>query len=63
MCCLFNEGNKFCGNIHINGEEVEDSKQKVHIQMYATNLDKKDLLGKVCNNQIHTSDTLLTDIQ
>ena len=45
---LFLVDHKNCGNVHINAEEVEDSKCNVHMQMYATNLDKKDFLGKVC---------------
>ena len=40
-------GRQSCGNVHITGEEVEDSKNQVHMQMYASNLDKKDFFGKV----------------
>ena len=46
MCCLFTVDYKICGNVHINAEEVEDSKCNVHMQMYATNLDKKTSLEK-----------------
>lgn len=49
-CLLFTIGNKICGNVHINAEEIEESKCNVHMQMYATNLDKKDFLGKVANS-------------
>ena len=54
-CYLFAVGNKICGNVHINAEEVEEFKCNVHMQMYAINLDKKDFLGKVIDvHAIHT---------
>ena len=37
-----------CGFVHITGEEVEESKFDIRIQMYAKKLDKKDFFGKVC---------------
>jgi len=40
-----------CGYIHINGEEVEESKFDITMQMYAKKLDKKDFFGKVWSNQ------------
>jgi len=36
-----------CGYVHINGEEVEESKFDIIMQMYAKKLDKKDFFGKV----------------
>ena len=50
---LFIVGSQYSGNVHINGEEIEESKHIVHMQMYATDLDKKDFFGKVSNIQ-HT---------
>ena len=37
-----------CGFVHITGEEVEESKFDIRMQMYAKKLDKKDFFGKVC---------------
>ena len=37
-----------CGFLHISGEEVEESKFDIRMQMYAKKLDKKDFFGKVC---------------
>ena len=36
-----------CGYVHINGEEVEESKFDIIMQMYAKKLNKKDFFGKV----------------
>ena len=36
-----------CGFVHVTGEEVEDSKYDVVMQLYARKLDKKDFFGKV----------------
>ena len=33
---LFIVGSQYGGNVHINGEEIEESKHTVHMQMYAT---------------------------
>ena len=56
----FAVGDKICGNVHINAEEVEESKCNVHMQMYAINLDKKDFLGKVIAvHAIHTQHTCM----
>ena len=37
-----------CGFVHITGEEVEESKFDITMQMYGKKLDKKDFFGKVC---------------
>ena len=36
-----------CGFVNISGEEVEESKFDIAMQMYAKKLDKKDFFGKV----------------
>ena len=36
-----------CGFVHVIGEEVEDSKYDVTMELYAKKLDKKDFFGKV----------------
>ena len=40
------------GKVHIQGEEVADNKFDIFLQLAASNLDKKDFFGKVCN--VHT---------
>lgn len=35
-----------CGKIHVQGEEIEDNKFDLFIQLSANNLDKKDFFGK-----------------
>ena len=40
-------GNSNCGSVHVIGEEVEESKYDVTMQLYARKLDKKDFFGKV----------------
>ena len=42
-----------CGFVHITGEEVEESKFDIRMQMYAKKLDKKDFFGKVCDVCVH----------
>jgi len=42
---------KSCGFVNISGEEVEESKFDITMQMYAKKLDKKDFFGKVHVNK------------
>ena len=47
-CVCMYAAHASCGFLHITGEEVEESKFDIRMQMYAKKLDKKDFFGKVC---------------
>ena len=45
--CFVCTAHASCGFLHVTGEEVEESKFDIKMQMYAKKLDKKDFFGKV----------------
>jgi len=46
-CIILFVAHSSCGLVNISGEEVEESKFDITMQLYAKKLDKKDFFGKV----------------